>query len=259
MILPLSHKNHRGRIDRCGNKGKRDLLLIVSLIGSDTSSTTLASLFFYLSRHPNAYDKVSKEVRNVFSSPDEVCIGPALNSCTYLRACLDESLRMAPAVASAPWREVTPGGALIDGCRVPAGFDVGMGIYSIQHNETYVPLPFSFIPERWLVDSTATSTRESVDRARSVFAPFSIGPRSCIGKGLAIAEIMFIMATVLVMFDFKKPEGHESLVGEGSPNGPYGRHRKDEYQLIDHVICAKDGPMLQFRIRTAMNGRLAST
>ena len=165
---------------------------------------------------------------------------------------------MAPAVASAPWREVTSAGALIDGCQVPAGYDVGVGIYSIHHNETYFPQPFTFIPERWLVKSTATDTRASVDRARSAFTPFSIGPRSCIGKGLAIAELMFIMASVLVTFDFRKPEGPENLLGEGSPDAPYGRHRKDEYQLIDHGICTKDGPMLQFRKRSAMNGHVAS-
>jgi cytochrome P450 len=165
---------------------------------------------------------------------------------------------MAPAVASAPWREVISAGALINGCRIPGGYDVGIGIYSIQHNKTYVPQPFTFIPERWLVNSTATSTRENVERARSVFAPFGIGPRSCIGKGLAIAELMFLMATVLVTFDFKKPEGSESLLGEGSPNAQYGRHRKDEYQLFDHIICSKDGPMLQFRKRTAINGHVAS-
>lgn len=231
---------------------------MMKVTGSDTSSTTLASLFFYLSRYPEVYDKVSKEVRKVFSSPDEVCIGPALNSCTYLRACLDESLRMAPAVASAPWREVTSAGALIDGCRVPAGYDVGIGIYSIHHNENYFAQPFTYMPERWLVNSTVNSTRERVDHARSAFAPFSIGPRSCIGKGLAIAELLFVMASVLVTFDFKKPEGVESLLGEGSPNAPYGRHRKDEYQLIDHVICAKDGPMLRFRKRTATNGHMVS-
>lgn len=229
------------------------------MIGSDTSSTTLASWFFYLSRYPDVYEKVSKEVRYVFNSPDQVCIGPALNSCTYLRACLDESLRMAPAVASAPWREVMSDGALIDGCRVPAGYDVGIGIYSIQHHETYFPQPFKFMPERWLVNSSAASTREKVDQAHSAFAPFSIGPRSCLGKGLAIAELLFIMASVLVIFDFKKPNGAESLLGGGSPSAPYGQHRKDEYQLIDHLISTKDGPMLQFRQRTAFDGHTASS
>lgn len=69
-------------------------------------------------------------------------------------------LRVALAMASAPWREVTSAGALIDGCRVPAGYNVGMGTYSIQRNKTYVPQQSTFTPERWLVDSAATRTRE---------------------------------------------------------------------------------------------------
>ncbi|KAH8812508.1 cytochrome protein [Xylogone sp. PMI_703] len=217
--------------------------------GSDTSSTTLAGLFFYLSRYPAAYEKAAKEVRSVFNSPEDVSIGPALNSCTYLRACLDETLRMSPAVASAPWREVTTAGTVIDGCVIPPGYDVGLGIYSIQHNRAYVPEPFTFIPERWIVDPTSGSTKDSVEKARSAFTPFSVGPRSCIGKALAIAEVMFLMATILVAFDFQKPEGPESSIGEGSVDAPYGRHRKREFQLIDHVVCAKRGPMIQFRKR----------
>jgi cytochrome P450 len=217
--------------------------------GSDTSSTTLAALFFYLSRYPDVYEKACQEVRGVFTSPEEVAVGPALNSCIYLRACLDEALRMNPAVASAPWREVTTAGAVIDGCPIPVGFDVGLGIYSIQHNNSYLSRPFTFLPERWIVGSTPASTREEVDRARSVFTPFSVGPRSCIGRQLAVSELMFVMATVLVAFDFRKPDGSESLLGEGSTTAPYGRHRKEEYQMIDHAVCQKRGPMLQFRNR----------
>lgn len=216
---------------------------------------TLAALFFYLSRYPDVYAKASSEIRSVFSSPEEVTIGPALNSCIYLRACLDEALRMAPAVASSPWREVLPGGAVIDGCQIPAGLDVGMGIYSIQHNEMYIPEPFTFNPERWLPDQSKMSSKASFDRARSVFTPFSTGPRSCIGKALATAELMFIMASVLVSLDFRKVEGNEGTIGEGKPGAEFGRHRKDEYQMIDHMICAKDGPVLQFRKRGGfMNG-----
>ncbi|KAL4792643.1 cytochrome P450 [Aspergillus venezuelensis] len=217
--------------------------------GSDTSSTTLAALFFYLSRYPDAYEKASEEIRRVFPTPSDVTLGPALNTCTYLRACLDEALRLAPAVASAPWREVLTGGAMIDGCYIPAGYDVGLGIYSIHHNEKYFSEPFNFKPERWLLGPESNTTREEFDRARSAFNPFSVGPRSCIGKGLAMAEIMFIMATVLVSFDFKKADGDVGKLGEGNPSKGYGRHRRDEYQMIDHVICTKEGPVLQFRKR----------
>ncbi|KAL2850217.1 cytochrome P450 [Aspergillus pseudoustus] len=220
--------------------------------GSDTSSTTLAALFFYLSRYPDAYTKAATEVRRVFPSPGAVTLGPALNTCTYLRACLDEALRMAPAVASAPWREATrPSGALIDGCYIPPGYDVGLGIYSIHHSERYFADPFVFRPERWIVDeSDSTSSKASIDRARAAFTPFSVGPRSCIGKALATAEIMYIMARVLSEFDFRKAKGPLGSLGEGDPvAGEFGRHRREEFQMIDHVICAKEGPVLQFRRR----------
>ncbi|KAL4941785.1 hypothetical protein BDV06DRAFT_235814 [Aspergillus oleicola] len=217
--------------------------------GSDTSSTTLAALFFYLSRYPDAYKKASEEVRRVFPALEDVTLGPAIHTCTYLRACLDEALRLAPAVASAPWREVLTGGAMIDGCYIPAGYDVGLGIYSIHHNEKYFSDPFTFRPERWILGFESSTTREEFNRARSAFNPFSVGPRSCIGKGLAMAEIMFIMATVLVSFDFRRAETVKGNLGQGSPEKGFGRHRKDEYQMIDHVICAKEGPLLQFHKR----------
>ncbi|KAL4870549.1 hypothetical protein BDV12DRAFT_207590 [Aspergillus spectabilis] len=216
--------------------------------GSDTSSTTLSALFFYLSRYPDAYEKASAEVRRIFPTPDSVTLGPALNSCTYLRACLDEALRLAPAVASAPWREViAPEGTVVDGCYIPSGYDVGLGIYSIHHNEKYFEEPFTFSPERWA--SGVGEKNESSEKARAAFNPFSVGPRSCIGKALAMAEIMFVMARVLVAFEFRRVEGIEGELGGGKVDGEFGRHRVDEFQMIDHVICGKEGPMLQFRRR----------
>ena len=168
---------------------------------------------------------------------------------------------MAPAVASASWREVTSDGALTDACRVRAGYDVEIGIYSTQHHETYFPQVFKFMPERWLVNSSALSSRERVDQARSAFAPSSIGPRSCLGKGPATAKLLFIMASVLITFDLKKSDGAESLLGEGSPNAPYGRHRKDKYRLIDHIICAEDVLYRCFSSDngTVMGGYMASS
>lgn len=99
------------------------------------------------------------------------------------------------------------------------------------------------------MDSSAGNTRENIDRARAAFNPFSVGPRSCIGKGLAMAEIMFIMASVLVQFDFRRADGPQGERGGGLPSREFGRHRRDEFQMIDHVICAKEGPVLQFRRR----------
>ncbi|PGH20061.1 hypothetical protein AJ80_03711 [Polytolypa hystricis UAMH7299] len=218
------------------------------IAGSDTSSTSIASTLFYLSRHPKVYAKANEEVRAAFSGPDDVGLGATLNSCTYLRACIDESLRMSPPAGSALWREVCADGVTIDGHSMPKGYDVGTCIYAIHHNEAYYPEPFAYLPERWLQEGTSDGKSEAVVLARSAFSPFSIGPRSCLGKGLANTELMLTMAFILSKFDFRIAPGAEE-VGGGKSDGEYGRHREKEYQMRDHITMVKDGPILQFSRR----------
>jgi cytochrome P450 len=67
--------------------------------GSDTSSSALAATFFYLSRNRDAYSKVAAEVRTAFKSRYEIRAGTLLNGCVYLRAAINEAMRMSPVVA----------------------------------------------------------------------------------------------------------------------------------------------------------------
>ncbi|KAI9745830.1 MAG: hypothetical protein M1818_000511 [Claussenomyces sp. TS43310] len=224
--------------------GAESTTMIVA--GSDTSSTALASTFFYLCHNPEAYAKAAAEVRSTFAGHEDVHVGPALNSCHYLRACIDESMRMSPPTGSSLWREVCAGGVTIDGYHIPGGYDVGTGIYAIHHNPEYYPEPFLYRPERWLDDPSASGKSEAVSTAQSAFTPFSIGPRGCIGKGLAMTELMLAMAYALSRFEFK---GVDKDIGAGSPGADDGRRRENEYQLFDHVTAAKKGPLVQFRER----------
>lgn len=216
--------------------------------GSDTTSTVLAAFFFYLSHNPAAYKNAVTEIRLQFTSISDLQDRTKLSSCTYLRACIDESMRMAPPIASALFREVESGGAVIDNDLLPAGYDIGTCIYSIHHNPAYYPDPFVFSPERWLIHQDK-SNREEVKRAQSGFTPFSIGPRGCIGKSLAMMELVSVLTHVLYRFDFKLAEGKEGGLGEGRPGAEWGRHRAKEFQLYDHLTAAKKGPVLQFRAR----------
>jgi cytochrome P450 len=149
---------------------------------------------------------------------------------------------MSPPASSSLWREVVQDGITIDGHIIPRGYDVGTCIYAVQHNAEYFPDPFEYRPERWLSDS------EKVQIARSAFTPFSIGPRSCLGKGLALTELNLTLAYLLVKYDLRPAPGDE-LVGGGSATEGPGRHREKEYQLRDHVTAAKNGPIVQLRIR----------
>ncbi|CCT63358.1 related to cytochrom P450 [Fusarium fujikuroi IMI 58289] len=211
--------------------------------GTDTSSSTLAATLFYLSRNSKCYSRVSEEVRNAFSSHQDIKIGPELNSCVYLRACIEETLRMSPPVGAALWREIGPGGMNIGPLTLPAGVDVGTGIYSLHHNAAYHPEPFKYLPERWLVGE-GSSTSESVELARSAFAPFSRGPRSCVGKGFAYHELTLTIAHILHRFDFSATE--EDFALRHGSEGPGGIN---EFLLHDHVTGARSGPLLQFSMR----------
>ncbi|TVY82613.1 Cytochrome P450 monooxygenase apf7 [Lachnellula suecica] len=224
--------------------GESNLLIIA---GSDTTSTALASAFFYLTHNPRTLQKLTAEVRSTFSEVEEIVSGPVLNSCTYLRAVIDEGMRLSPPVGGVLPREVLAGGIDIDGVHVPEGIVVGTPHYALHHHPAYFPAPFTFRPERWVAESSGDVTKDSVALAQSAFCPFSVGPRGCIGKGLAYAELMESLARVVFMYDMKLADGMS--VGEGSLDAEWGRQRKEEYQLKDSFTSLKDGPYVQFRDR----------
>ncbi|KAG9239855.1 cytochrome P450 [Calycina marina] len=222
--------------------GEANLLIIA---GSDTTSTALAAAFFYLVRNLTQLKKLSNEIRATFSDVEEIQQSSTLNGCTYLRAVVDEAMRMSPPVGGILPREVLAGGIDIDGMHMPEGIIVGTPHYAIHHNPEYFPQPFDFIPERWIVDSEPQFDKNSVALAQSAFCPFSIGPRGCIGKGIAYIELMTSLARVLFLYDMRKVVG--MTVGEGCPDGEEGRRRPEEYQLKDSFTSMKDGPYVEFR------------
>ena len=130
------------------------------------------------------------------------------------------------------WREILAGGAPINGEHMPAGYDVGTGIYAVHHNPLYYPKPFVYDPSRWLINSNDPSSEERVHIARSAFIPFSHGPRACVARPLAYLEMTLAVARVLWAADIRAAGGEEGKVGEGHPNLGWGRHRVEEYQLM---------------------------
>ncbi|KAF2472676.1 cytochrome P450 3A31 [Lindgomyces ingoldianus] len=229
------------------------------IAGSDTTATALCALFFYLGRHPYAYQRARDEVRNAFTTRDMIRPGAALNSCTYLRACIDETLRLTPPIGGSLLREVAAsGGISIDGHMFAPGTDVGTSIYAIHHNPNYFVRPHAFMPERWIGDDNddkgEAETRRVQHKAMHVF---SSGPRGCVGKSMALVELMLTMATVLWTMDMRPATGAAGDVGGGNPDsGVLGRHDPDEYQLFHGGITSiKKGPLLQFsRRRLGMVG-----
>jgi cytochrome P450 len=163
-------------------------LLIIA--GSDTTSTALAATVHYLLHTPRALEKLTREILTAFppSTTVEAITSQTASSLKlpYLRACLDEAMRLSPSVPGLLPREVQSGGATIDGVEVPAGTIVGVPHYTLHRNGKYFSRVDEYWPERWLVGESVAgevTTREAVDRALGAFCPFSVGVRGCIGKG----------------------------------------------------------------------------
>ncbi|KFY98846.1 hypothetical protein V500_01542 [Pseudogymnoascus sp. VKM F-4518 (FW-2643)] len=216
--------------------------------GSDTTSTILSGFWFYLTRHPRVYAKLVEEIRTTFKSADDIKTGPALISCKYLQACVEETMRLSPAGVSELAREVLPGGLDIAGHHIPEGIHVGVATWVIMHNEEFYGDAWVYRPERWIPDSVTGVTAEDVARAQSCFNPFTIGQYNCVGQKLAMVELLITTAKTLHRMDVRL--AHGDTLGAGALELGWGMRSKDHVALKDAYISLKDGPMLQFRRRT---------
>ncbi|KAI0021052.1 cytochrome P450 [Xylariomycetidae sp. FL0641] len=224
--------------------------------GGGTVHTALAAAFFYLSRYSSVYARLAAEVRSTFHSGDDIRQGPRLAGCKYLRAVIDEALRIAPAALQAAWREqdaasVAAGETLIvDGHVIPPGTQVAVNLYSLMHNAAYFPEPFKFRPDRWMVpEDENAEQREARATMRRAFQPFVLGDRGCAGKAMAYLELSLTIARTMWYFDFNKAPGEAGKLGEGTPGRTDGRGRRDEFQLYDGVLVIHEGPNLLFKPR----------
>ena len=197
-----------------------------------------------LSRWSESYNKAVQEVRSIFKTPKSISMNSLLADCTYLKACFYEATRISPAPTTPLYRESGPGRAVICGLHIPEGYEVATTIYALHHNELYHPDSFAFDPEQWL------QSKETLQKTKEAWAPFSIGERNCVGKTLATPEVLVAIATLLWHGDFRIADDPVlARIGAGSERLGLGRHREKVFQLYDTFGASTEGPNLQFRRR----------
>lgn len=227
--------------------------------GGTTVATAACGVFFHLSRHPATYARLASEIRGAFASGRDIVGGPTLlASCRYLRAVIDESLRLASPSLGTLWRTLDDSAKapmVVDGHVIPRGTEVGMHVYSVLHNPDYYPEPFAFRPERWLgpeEDGGAPDSpekREVRTRMRRAQVYFGLGDRGCLGKTMAYLETSLIIAWALWYFDFEKAPGEAGMLGAGREGSKEPWGGPDQFQLRDIFIGDHDGPNLVFKPR----------
>ncbi|KAF2108883.1 cytochrome P450 [Lophiotrema nucula] len=168
---------------------------VFMIAGTETTATLLSGVTWYLLKHPEAYTKLTEEIRSSFESDADINI-ETLQRLKYLRACLEEGLRMYPPVPIGLPCLVPQQGAEVCGEWIPGGTTVSCQQLAMYSSEKNFRDAKSFIPERW----TGEDDRFATDN-KLALQPFSYGPRNCLGKNLAYHEMRIILSKILFHFD----------------------------------------------------------
>ncbi|KAK6352846.1 hypothetical protein TWF696_004847 [Orbilia brochopaga] len=212
---------------------------VMIIAGSDTTSTALAGAFYYLSRDREILEKLRKELHAAFATEGEIWPGAKLTACTYLKHVVDEALRMSSPIGGILWRE-TQTDYIVEGRHLPKGTDVGVPVYATHHNPEYYPDPHTFNPDRW--DESVVGA-EAVAAAKSAWLPFQTGARSCIGRPLAMMELMLTLARTVYKYDIRVEAGKEEIAETEVVKGVR------EFKTRDQLTAATVGPFIQFKRR----------
>ncbi len=194
----------------------RDECMTLLLAGHETSANALSWTFYLLDRHPEAAQRLRQEL-------DHVLAGAPLSServgqLPYLAAVVSEVLRLYPPVWLMVRESIEP--FWLGGETYPAGLQVLISPFVVQHDARWFPDPEAFFPERWLDDAPP-------ERPSLAYLPFGAGPRLCIGRPFALLEISLVLATVLSRWELRRseptPVGADPLITLRPRGGRGGR------------------------------------
>ncbi|OQU96484.1 hypothetical protein CLAIMM_02561 [Cladophialophora immunda] len=181
--------------------------------GSVTTAIAITNVMFQLLKNPECLRKVKEEIDAALDTDeaedvesasgyyeDGVIAYDRLKHLPYLRACLDESLRLFPPTVHGLLRLTPSEGMRIADDFIAGGVSVMMSALTAHRDPNIFPSPDKYIPERWL--------GESGKSLQPYFLAFSAGARGCIGRNISYLEQTVAMGTLLRRYDFalKSPD-----------------------------------------------------
>jgi cytochrome P450 len=168
----------------------RDEAATLFIAGHDTTSASLAWLWYLLAGHPEVEARLLREVDEVLG--DRPATYEDLRRLRYTEMVVKESMRLYPASAFLFGREAVEDVEL-GGYTLRRGSWVLISPYVVHHNPQYFKDPDVFDPERF-----APGRVEEIPPYAHL--TFGAGPRICIGNNLALTEVVLVAATVLQRF-----------------------------------------------------------
>jgi len=176
----------------------RDQIVAVLLAGRETTACALSWALYELSRHPQTVRRLREEILDVIG-PTQAPKYEDLRNMQYLQNILNEILRLYPSVPynlRSTLKDTTfPVGGGPDG-KEPMAIRKGSVIFLapivMQRRKDLIgPDAEEFKPERW----------ENWSPKVGEYIPFHGGPRICIGKQFALAEMGYFLVRLFQTFE----------------------------------------------------------
>jgi cytochrome P450 len=183
----------------------RDQALNILLAGRDTTAGLLSFVFFELAKNPTMFEKLKNEIYETFGRGESARIDEitfeSLKKCEYLKAFINETLRLYPSVPQnfrvATKNTTLPRGGGENGedpILVRKGQIVSYFVFATHRDpRVYGKDATTFRPERWFEPETR--------KLGWSFVPFNGGPRICLGQQFALTEASYVVTRLLQMFD----------------------------------------------------------
>ncbi|XP_077521037.1 cytochrome P450 4c3-like isoform X4 [Amblyomma americanum] len=159
--------------------------------GHDTTAIGISWALFLIGHHPKE-QLIHEELDLIFGEDRERHVtSEDLKQMKYLECALKESQRIYPSVPLTTRTCMEP--FTVGGTTLPKGSIIQIAPYFLHRDPAVFPKPEEFHPERFFPEN-------SKGRHPYAYAPFSAGPRNCIGQRFALAEEKIAVANILRRF-----------------------------------------------------------
>ncbi|KAN0023628.1 hypothetical protein ACTFIV_008015 [Dictyostelium citrinum] len=175
--------------------------------GTDTTANTIMFCLIELTNLKNIQNNVYNELKQRIEKPKPIDGANSIEEkeediliqynkyrtlLPYLSMVIKETFRKYPVATITS--HVTSTDVVFKGYEISKGTQIIQNIWATHRNEKIYPSPDSFIPERFLKESTYSN-----------LIHFGCGVRDCIGKSLAESEIFTMLASLINRYEFFNP------------------------------------------------------
>ncbi|KAK0057347.1 cytochrome P450 3A43-like isoform X1 [Biomphalaria pfeifferi] len=169
--------------------------LLFLLAGYETTSTTLAYLFFELSQNPHVQQRLRLEIMAVLPRGYHTIEYDDLKQLTYLDYVIWETLRKYPLASTVTARQCMRD-CTVGNMQIPMGMLVHANLWDVHYDPTHWGEdPQAFNPLRFMPEQRRK-------RHATAWMPFGGGPRACAGIRFALLQLKMVVSKVLRDFDF---------------------------------------------------------